>query len=530
MKHAGEEKSLVGDGVEHRAELAALVVVAGDVAVEAVADARHEENENRRVLQRGLGFTPVHARTVVNSQQDEHRDEQQTDDGNFIGGGHGGAQRVNNLARSREMANGDCPPGGGACSTGGRNFNAEKGSEGKIFTLFEFRNVSSGPCFQSIMMRTLKTLFLAAGLCAMACTTSHAQVNFSITVAPPVLPVYEQPLCPEDGYLWTPGYWNYDDGGYYWVPGVWVAPPRVGFLWTPGYWGFNDGLYVFNRGYWGPHVGFYGGVNYGYGYGGYGYGGGAWRGDHFAYNTAVTRVNTTVIHNTYVDNHVNQHVTDSRASFNGRGGVTVRPTAEQRQFASAQHVAPTGEQMQHQQAASRDTGSRAAANGGHPATTAVDRARGQGQGVNERADRQAARTAEGVRDGQLNQREAQGIENRDASIARQTSRERRANGGNGLTPEERQLAQSRENRVGQSIRTDRQDGRQAQQRGQQSYEAGRRAEGQQMQREAAGQRAQAGQQRQAQAQQQAQHQERQAQRGQGERQEKGKPHDGQDRQ
>ncbi len=101
------------------------------------------------------------------------------------------------------------------------------------------------------MMRTLKTLLLAAGLCALSCTVARAEVNFSITVAPPLLPVYEQPLCPTDGYLWTPGYWAYDDGGYYWVEGVWVAPPRVGFLWTPGYWGFGDGFYAFHTGYWG---------------------------------------------------------------------------------------------------------------------------------------------------------------------------------------------------------------------------------------------------------------------------------------
>ena len=32
-------------------------------------------------------------------------------------------------------------------------------------------------------------------------------------------------------------------------------------------------------GYWGPHVGYYGGVNYGFGYMGVGFAGGAWRGD-----------------------------------------------------------------------------------------------------------------------------------------------------------------------------------------------------------------------------------------------------------
>jgi hypothetical protein len=46
-------------------------------------------------------------------------------------------------------------------------------------------------------------------------------------------------------------------------------------------------------GYWGPHVGFYGGINYGFGYGGVGFFGGEWRGGAFAYNTAVMNVNTS---------------------------------------------------------------------------------------------------------------------------------------------------------------------------------------------------------------------------------------------
>ncbi len=109
---------------------------------------------------------------------------------------------------------------------------------------------------------------------------SHAQVGVgvSITVAPPALPVYEQPPCPTEGYLWTPGYWGYGAGGYYWIPGVWVAPPHPGLLWTPGYWGFGGGFYRWHAGYWGPHVGFYGGINYGFGYGGVGFWGGRWEG------------------------------------------------------------------------------------------------------------------------------------------------------------------------------------------------------------------------------------------------------------
>ena len=149
-------------------------------------------------------------------------------------------------------------------------------------------------------------------------------MGISIGTPPPALPVYAQPPCPTEGFLWTPGYWAYGPVGYYWVPGVWVAPPRVGFLWTPGYWGFVGGFYGWHAGYWGPHVGYYGGINYGYGYGGVGFVGGYWRGGAFAYNTAVVNVNRTVVRNTYVNNTVIEHntyVNNTHTSFNGEGGV-----------------------------------------------------------------------------------------------------------------------------------------------------------------------------------------------------------------
>jgi hypothetical protein len=50
-----------------------------------------------------------------------------------------------------------------------------------------------------------------------------------------------------------------------------VLIPEPGFLWTPGYWGWGDGAFIFHEGYWGPHIGFYGGINYGFGYVGFGY-------------------------------------------------------------------------------------------------------------------------------------------------------------------------------------------------------------------------------------------------------------------
>jgi hypothetical protein len=125
---------------------------------------------------------------------------------------------------------------------------------------------------------------------------AFAQVSIGISVGfgPPAIPVYEQPICPADGLLWTPGYWAYDaGGGYYWVPGTWVEAPQVGFLWTPGYWGWGGAAFFFHEGYWGPQVGFYGGINYGFGYGGVGFEGGRWDGGRFSYNTWMI---TYIIH------------------------------------------------------------------------------------------------------------------------------------------------------------------------------------------------------------------------------------------
>ena len=152
-------------------------------------------------------------------------------------------------------------------------------------------------------MRAIGTLMLSLLICCLfAFSPARAQIaiGISIDVAPPPLPVYDQPPIPEAGYIWTPGYWAWDDDtGYYWVPGTWVLPPEPALLWTPGYWGWNDGVYAFHEGYWGPEVGFYGGVSYGYGYGGVGYEGGYWRGGAFFYNRSVNNFSNVQITNVY---------------------------------------------------------------------------------------------------------------------------------------------------------------------------------------------------------------------------------------
>ena len=126
-----------------------------------------------------------------------------------------------------------------------------------------------------------------------------------------------------------------------------------------------------NDGYWGPHVGFYGGVNYGFGYGGDGYAGGRWNNGVFAYNRTVNNfggVHVTNVYNQTVI--VNNNVT--RVSFNGgSGGTTAQPTPQEQAAAHEQHIPPTTAQTQHQQTASTNRALLASENHGKPAIAAT---------------------------------------------------------------------------------------------------------------------------------------------------------------
>ena len=194
--------------------------------------------------------------------------------------------------------------------------------------------------------------------------TSGAQIGIGLSVnfGPPALPVYEQPPCPSPGYLWTPGYWAYGPDGYYWVPGTWVMAPQPGFLWTPGWWGWGGSAFIFHVGYWGPHIGFYGGINYGFGYFGHGYEGGEWRGGQFFYNRSVNNVNVTNIHNVYNTTVIN-NTTVNRVSYNGgNGGLEARPTSEEQAVEHEQHIPPVAAQTRHEEAARNDPQQRASVN------------------------------------------------------------------------------------------------------------------------------------------------------------------------
>lgn len=229
------------------------------------------------------------------------------------------------------------------------------------------------------LFRSLRWLLLLFAV-AVVPASSRAEVVISVGFAPPPLLVYDQPPCPDEGMIWTPGYWAYGPDGYYWVPGAWVPAPYAGALWTPGYWGWSAGMYYWHPGYWGPHVGYYGGINYGYGYFGVGFLGGRWNGGFFEYNTAVWRVNTVIIHRTYIDRDWNRHYVDrdSHVAFNGGpGGIRHDPDRDERAYMREPHMERTSFQTQHIEAARNDRNAYYNVNHGRPAQMVASRPLGR---------------------------------------------------------------------------------------------------------------------------------------------------------
>jgi hypothetical protein len=331
----------------------------------------------------------------------------------------------------------------------------------------------------SFLRSTLRNLFAAALILAAmsALPAAHAQIGVSLAIhiGPPALPVYEQPPLPAPGYMWTPGYWAYGEAGYFWVPGVWVQPPSAGLLWTPGYWGYEGGVYGWHEGYWGPHVGFYGGVNYGYGFGGVGFVGGEWRGGVFAYNRAVANFGTVRVTNVYENRVIveqNTIVNAEHVSFNGGAGIQVHASAVELQAANERHFDRTPNQLQHASFAAQDRSQLVSVNQGRPTTMAsanieayhqvsqqhvqsqpissADRSVGRNYNPNTREANQDQRIANGLRSGQMTSGEAARAERTQSNIDQQVHDEREANGGK-LTGREREQINNEQNAASRQI-------------------------------------------------------------------------------
>jgi hypothetical protein len=194
-----------------------------------------------------------------------------------------------------------------------------------------------------------------------------------VSIPPPPIPSYEQPAIPAQGCLWVPGFWAWRKSvpDYFWVPGTWVQPPQPGLLWTPPYWSRVDDGYAFHAGYWADQVGFYGGIDYGYGYAGDGYHGGRWDDESFYYNRAANNLGSLDISNVY-DQAVTADDDAVRVSFNGgRRGTAARPTRDQETLASTPHIGATPEQQKHFELAAMDRSLYSKLNNGEPGLAAT---------------------------------------------------------------------------------------------------------------------------------------------------------------
>jgi hypothetical protein len=220
-------------------------------------------------------------------------------------------------------------------------------------------------------------LLIAVFLAALGSTgNASAGLLVSVAVSPPPLPVYVQPPIPGPGYIWAPGYWAWDEdvADYYWTPGAWVPAPMPGLLWTPGYWSWSSGVYVWNEGYWAPHVGYYGGVCYGFGYTGSGFSGGYWSGNAFYYNRSVANIGATAaIKTVYSQTVINTTV--SKVSYNGgASGIRAAPTPQDLLATNERRIPPTRNQVDHIKLAAQNKDLHASVNKGKPAIAAVTKA------------------------------------------------------------------------------------------------------------------------------------------------------------
>jgi hypothetical protein len=237
---------------------------------------------------------------------------------------------------------------------------------------FDMRQLRCG--IAALVMGCCAPLSLAAPAFAQTCACAPGGGGYVIQAdePPPALPEYDQPPLPAPGYYWTPGYWAWNNYDYYWVPGVWVEPPQPGLLWTPGYWAFVAGVYAFTPGYWGPHVGFYGGIDYGFGYNGAGYFGGRWDNGRYFYNSAANNLGAAHITNVY-NQTVVYNTTINRASFNGGPGGVAKPTAEELLAEKETHIPASRLQVDQARASGMRAEQFVSTNQGKPAIAATTR-------------------------------------------------------------------------------------------------------------------------------------------------------------
>jgi len=98
------------------------------------------------------------------------------------------------------------------------------------------------------VLSALALPLLAATLFLAPVSPAHSAVGIDIRIAPPPPRVIVAPP-PRPGFVWAPGYWQWDGARHVWVDGRWL-PARPGRHWVPEHWVARRDHYRFVPGHW----------------------------------------------------------------------------------------------------------------------------------------------------------------------------------------------------------------------------------------------------------------------------------------
>ena len=96
--------------------------------------------------------------------------------------------------------------------------------------------------------RALVLPAFAAVLLLGSAAPTLAGIGIDVRIAPPPPPAVVVP-APRAGFVWAPGYWQWNGARHVWVEGRWLRA-RPGFRWVPEHWVVRRGAYRFVPGHW----------------------------------------------------------------------------------------------------------------------------------------------------------------------------------------------------------------------------------------------------------------------------------------
>ncbi len=93
-----------------------------------------------------------------------------------------------------------------------------------------------------------KLLLAVTSVVLLGASAVYAEVV--VRVAPPAAIVETRPAAPGAGYVWVPGYHQWDGARYNWTAGTWVQAPHPGARWVAHRWVRRHGGWVLVEGHW----------------------------------------------------------------------------------------------------------------------------------------------------------------------------------------------------------------------------------------------------------------------------------------